>query len=67
MTGQELFPRNIYYFDKIPTDIQPMHIVLINAGALAIAVLFSVLPALRAAMLHPVRALRYGIIGEPGA
>jgi len=31
----------------------------INIGAIGIAVLFSVLPALRAAMLHPVRALRY--------
>ena len=57
-TGQELFPRTVYYFDRIPTDMQPMHIALINAGALAIAVLFSVLPALRAAMLHPVQALR---------
>jgi lipoprotein-releasing system permease protein len=38
--------------------MQPMHIALINSGALAIAVLFSVLPALRAALLHPVQALR---------
>jgi len=28
-------------------------------GAVLIAVLFSVLPALRAALLHPVRALRF--------
>ncbi|MFO0880574.1 MAG: FtsX-like permease family protein [Gemmataceae bacterium] len=59
LTGQEIFPRNVYYFDRIPTDIRPMHVALINAGAIAIAVLFSVLPALRAALLHPVRALRY--------
>jgi lipoprotein-releasing system permease protein len=58
-TGLEVFPRKIYYFDEIPTDIQAMHVVLINVGAVAIAVLFSVLPALRAALLHPVRALRY--------
>ena len=45
--------------DKIPTDVQVMHVALINAGAVAIAVLFSVLPALRAALLHPVRALRF--------
>ena len=32
---------------------------MVNLGAVLIAVLFSVLPALRAAMLHPVRALRY--------
>lgn len=58
-TGQEIFPRKVYYFDKIPTDLRPMHIALINAGSIAIAVLFSVLPALRASLLHPVRALRY--------
>jgi lipoprotein-releasing system permease protein len=58
-TGQELFPRNVYYFDEIPTHIQAWAVVLVNVGALAIAVVFSILPALRAAMLHPVRALRY--------
>jgi lipoprotein-releasing system permease protein len=58
-TGLEVFPRDIYYFDKIPTDIRMMHVVMIDAGAVIIAVLFSVLPALRAALLHPVRALRY--------
>jgi lipoprotein-releasing system permease protein len=59
LTGQEIFPRDVYYFDKIPTDIQAWSVILVNAGALIIAVLFSVIPALRAALLHPVRALRY--------
>ena len=59
LTSHELFPRNIYYFSDIPTDIQAMSVILVNVGAVAIAVLFSVLPALRAAMLHPVQALRY--------
>ena len=58
-TGTDIFPRGIYYFDKIPTDIQPLTVLLVNAGAVGIAVLFSILPALRAALLHPVRALRY--------
>jgi lipoprotein-releasing system permease protein len=58
-TGQDIFPRNIYYFDSIPTNTQAWTVVVINLGALAIAVLFSIMPALRAAMLHPVRALRY--------
>ncbi len=57
--GQDIFDRGIYYFDKIPTNIQPLMVVLVNAGSVLIAVLFSILPALRAAMLHPVRALRY--------
>jgi len=59
ITGKEVFDRSVYYFDSIPTNIQFSSVFLINAGAVAIAVLFSVLPALRAAMLHPVRALRY--------
>jgi lipoprotein-releasing system permease protein len=59
VTGQDIFPRSVYYFDQIPTDIQPTSVVLVNVGAVLIAVLFSVLPALRAALLHPVRALRY--------
>jgi lipoprotein-releasing system permease protein len=59
ITGQEVFDRSVYYFDKIPTDIQPLGVALVNLGAIGIAVLFSVLPALRAALLHPVRALRY--------
>ncbi len=59
VTGQDIFPRKVYYFDQIPTDIQTMSVVLVNIGAVLIAVLFSVLPALRAALLQPVRALRY--------
>ncbi len=59
LTGHEIFDRSIYYFDSIPTDMQPLSVLLINLGAVGIAVLFSVLPALRAAWLHPVRALRY--------
>lgn len=59
VTGQEIFPREVYYFDKIPTDIQAMSVLFINVGAVFIAVIFSILPALRAALLHPVRALRY--------
>ena len=59
LTGQEVFSREVYYFSEIPTEISPVSIVLLNLGAIAIAVFFSVLPALKAAWLHPVRALRY--------
>lgn len=59
LTGRDLFPKDIYYFSEIPTDIQTLAVVLVNFGAVAIAVGASVLPALKAAMLHPVRALRY--------
>ena len=59
ITGTEVFDPTVYYFDKIPTIIHPLTIGWIVAGAVLIAVLASVLPALRAARLHPVEALRY--------
>ena len=59
ITGHPLFDPQIYYFYKIPTIVFPETIAWIVAGALAIAVLASVLPARRAALLHPVKALRY--------
>lgn len=58
-TGQRVFDPSIYYFFKIPTVINPFTIAWIIAGAVAIAVASSVLPALRAARLHPVEALRH--------
>jgi lipoprotein-releasing system permease protein len=59
VTGQEVFDPTIYYFQEIPTDVEPVAVVGVVCGAVLIAVLASVLPALRAARLHPVEALRY--------
>ncbi len=59
LTGQRVFDPSIYYFFKIPTLIDAFTIAWIIAGAVAIAVASSVLPALRAARLHPVEALRH--------
>ena len=59
VTGQEVFDPTIYYFSEIPTIVEPFTVVGVVVGAVAIAVLASVLPAERAARLHPVQALRY--------
>ena len=59
LTGQPVFDPSVYYFYKIPTIVNPLTVAWICAGAAAIAVLASILPAWRAARLHPVRALRY--------
>ena len=58
-TGQQIFDRSVYYFDQIPTLVDPWTVAWIVGGALFIAVAASVWPAQRAAKLHPVRALRY--------
>lgn len=58
LCGMQVFSGDTYYFRTIPVDVQPLTVLLINLGSIGIAVLFSVLPALRAATLHPVQALR---------
>jgi lipoprotein-releasing system permease protein len=59
LSGHALFPRDVYYFKEIPTNVDPLSVLLVNLGAVGTAVLFSLLPAWRAARLHPVRALRF--------
>jgi lipoprotein-releasing system permease protein len=59
ITGKPVFDPSIYYFYRIPTIKDPWTIAWVVSGAIGIAVLASVLPALRAALLHPVEALRY--------
>lgn len=59
ITGQPVFDPSVYYFYKIPTIVEPFTVAWICVGAIIIAVLASVLPARRAALLHPVKALRY--------
>jgi lipoprotein-releasing system permease protein len=59
LTGQPVFDPSVYYFSKIPTVNDPLTITLVCLGAVLIAVLASVLPACRAARLHPVSALRF--------
>ena len=59
LTGREVFDPTVYYFQSIPTIIEPVTIALVVVGAVGIAVLASILPARHAAKLHPVEALRY--------
>jgi lipoprotein-releasing system permease protein len=59
ITGRKVFDDSIYYFNKIPTQVEPWTVFWIVAGALLIAAAASVWPAQRAARLHPVRALRF--------
>ena len=59
VTDRPIFDQSIYFFDKLPTIIDPWTIAWISGGAVAIAILASILPARRAACLHPVRALRF--------
>jgi lipoprotein-releasing system permease protein len=59
LTGTKVFDPSIYYFFRIPTIVEPLTVGWVVLGSIGIAVLASVLPARRAARLHPVEALRY--------
>ena len=59
LTGQEVFNAEVYFFREIPTAVHPPMVAAVACGAVLIAVLASVLPAMRAARMHPVEALRF--------
>ncbi len=59
ITGQEVFDPTVYYFNSIPTIVEPATVAWVIVGSIAIATTASVLPALRAARMNPVRALRF--------
>jgi lipoprotein-releasing system permease protein len=59
ITGQPVFDPTIYGLPKIPTIVRWPTVSWIIVGALVIAIVASILPARRAARLHPVEALRY--------
>ncbi len=59
VTGRAVFDPTIYYFQEIPTIVEPLTVGIIVCVAMLIAVMASILPAFRAARLHPVEALRH--------
>lgn len=59
LTGLDLFPASIYTFHELPALTLPWDVALICGSAMVLCVLAGVLPAWRAARLHPVEALRY--------
>jgi len=59
VVGLDLFPRDIYNFPSIPVFLTVRDLLTIGISALVICTLAGLLPALRAARLEPVEALRY--------
>lgn len=59
VTGTELFPKELYYFDELPAHIVPGDVGFIIAASVILCTLGALLPALRAALLDPAKALRY--------
>jgi lipoprotein-releasing system permease protein len=57
--GIQIFNRDVYLFDHIPSVVQPLWVGTIVLGAFVCALLFAAIPAWRAARLDPLEALRY--------
>lgn len=58
-TGFDVFPSDIYYFEKIPVWLEFKDNVYISVGAIVISTLAALYPAYKAVKLKPVEALRY--------
>jgi lipoprotein-releasing system permease protein len=57
--NRNLFDENIYHFSSIPIDVKPGFVLSICIGAVCFALLGSILPAVRAALLDPVESLHH--------
>jgi lipoprotein-releasing system permease protein len=54
----QIFDRNVYIFDSIPSVVTPAFVAMVVLGAFVCTLLFAAVPAWRAASLDPVEALR---------
>ena len=54
-----LFPEEIYFLSTMPSEINPTSIFIISLFSILITVLVSIFPALKAANLDPIKALKY--------
>ncbi len=53
-----IFDRKVYLFDHIPSVIEVFGVASIVMGAVISTLIFSAIPAWRAARLDPIEALR---------
>ncbi|MDC3028522.1 FtsX-like permease family protein [Candidatus Pelagibacter sp.] len=54
-----LFPEEIYFLSTMPSEINPTSILIISLSSIFITIIVSIFPALKAAKLDPIKALKY--------
>jgi lipoprotein-releasing system permease protein len=59
MTGTQLFQAEIYFLSRLPAKMDVGEVLQVVTMAFSLSLLATIYPALRAARLNPVEALRY--------
>ena len=59
LIGRPIWDPEVYAFDKIPDSVDPKTAAIVLAVAVGSAIIGAVVPAVRAARLNPVEALRF--------
>ena len=59
MFNISLFPEEIYFLSTMPSEINPLSIFVISLCSILITIIVSIFPALKAAKLDPIKALKY--------
>jgi len=54
-----LFPEEIYFLSTMPSEINPISILIISLCSILITIIVSIFPALKAAKLDPIKSLKY--------
>jgi len=54
-----LFPEEIYFLSKMPSEINPTSIFIISLCSILITTIVSIFPAIKASKLDPVKGLKY--------
>ena len=54
-----LFPEEIYFLSKMPSQIEPFSIIIISLFSIIITCLVSIYPAVKAAKLDTIKSLKY--------
>ena len=54
-----LFPEEIYFLSKMPSEINIPSIILISVCSILITILVSIFPAMKAARLDPIKSIKY--------
>jgi lipoprotein-releasing system permease protein len=54
-----LFPEEIYFLSTMPSEINFLSIFVISICSISITIIVSIFPALKAAKLDPIKALKY--------